>query len=361
MVKYKLSWLLALGLQIAVAKCQSVGVERQASNKVAVPFLLLNTDAVSSGMGGAGAALTMRSSSPDLNPAKVSFLDQRFIVNLTYTPWLRKLVADRKLLYFGGAYKLTDKIALTASLNYLTYGQVEFIDNYQNDLGSIKPSEYIGSLGVSKKFGVNLSIAMRVKLIQSNLYGSGSSTVMIQSGTAYCADVFAIQRIPLERWTKPAQIGLSLELSNIGPKISYFNSPDQKSYLPANLKIGTSLKWLADDQTEIGIALDANKLLVPRNPASLDQGIAESILSSFNPLFGDLGASIGAECDYKKTVSFRVGYNLQENERSLGSFFSVGMGLNHKNIALNVAYLMGNQQKSFLSNTMRLSLGYSIN
>lgn len=360
MVKYKLFWLLAFCLQVCIARCQSIGMESQVSNKLAVPFLLLNTDAVSSGMGGAGSALTMRSSSPDLNPAKVSFLDQRFSVNLTYTPWLRKLVADRKLLYFGGAYKLTDKIALTASLNYLTYGQVELIDINQNDLGAIKPSEYIGSLGISKKFGDNLSIAMRVKLIQSNLYGSGSASVMIQSGTAYCTDIFAIQRIPLERWAKPAQLGLSLELSNIGPKISYFNSPEQKSYLPANLKIGTSLKWSADDQTEIGIALDANKLLVPRNPSALDQGVAGSIFSSFNPLFGDLGAAIGAECDYKKTVSFRIGYNLQENERSLGSFFALGMGLNHKSIAIHVAYLMGNQQKSFLSNTMRLSLGYSI-
>lgn len=361
MVKYKLFCLLLLCLEVGIAKCQSIGIERQVSNKLAVPFLLLNTDAVSSGMGGAGSALTMRTSTADLNPAKVSFLDKRFSVNLTYTPWLRKLVADRKLLFFGGAYKLTDKIGLTASINYLTYGQVELIDTYQNDLGTIKPAEYIGSFGISKKFGDNLSIAMRVKIIQSNLYGSGASSVMIQSGTAYCTDIFAVQRIPFLRWSRPAQLGLSLELANIGPKISYFNSPDQKSYLPANLKIGTSFKWSADEETEIGIALDANKLLVPRDPGSVDEGIAESIFSSFNPLFGDLGASIGAECDYKKTVSFRIGYNMQENQRSLGSFFAVGMGLNHRNIAINVAYLMGNQQKSFLSNTMRLSLGYSIN
>ena len=360
MIKRKLYWILVICLLVNLAKGQSIGRELQVSNKLAVPFLLLNTDAVSSGMGGAGSTLTMRSGTPDLNPAKVSFLEPRFSINLTYTPWLRKLVADRKLLYIGGAYKLTDKIALTASLNYLTYGQVEMTDNYQNDLGNIKPTEYIGNLGISKRFGENLSIAMRLKLIQSNLYGSGASTIMIQSGTAYCADVFAIQRLSLQIWGKDSQLGLGLEVTNIGPKISYFNSPDQKSYLPTNMKIGTSLRLFMDAETEIGIALDVNKLLVPKNPQSNDQSISESIFSSFNPLFGDMGASIGAEYDFKKTVSFRLGYNLQESDRSLGSFFALGLGLNHKNIDLNMAYLMGDQQKSFLSNTMRLSLGYSI-
>ncbi|KQM75241.1 hypothetical protein ASE74_20700 [Pedobacter sp. Leaf216] len=333
------------------------------SNQLAVPFLLLSTDAVSSGMGEAGNALLSDNSTAEPNTAMANFLERRFGVSITYTPWLRELVRDRKLMFAGGFYRFESQMTMTASLNYLSYGQIDLIDINNVNMGSIQPTEYVGSVGISKGFGSKFSLGMKLKLIHSNLYTGADAAVSRQAGTAYCVNVSAFQRFPLNSFHN-SEIAVSVNIENIGPKISYYNRADQRSFLPSNLKIGTAFKTRTTAEGEIGIALDFNKLLVPEKPLNADASVMQSIVSSFSPGgglgIGDIGASIGAQFCYRKTLSFRLGYNLQGDERSPGSFFSAGMGLKRKKIGLNLAYLSGNPQRTFLSNTMRFTLDYSM-
>lgn len=343
------------------AKSQLIDESSMSSGKLAVPFLLLSSDAVSSGMGDSGNALCSSFSTAEPNTAKASFLEEKFALSLTYTPWLRQLVSDRKLMFVGGFYKIGSRITLTASLNYLSYGQIDLIDINRTNLGSIQPNEYVGSFGISKGFGSNFSLGMKMKLIHSNLYSGAGTSVLRQTGTAYCVDLSSYHIFPLN-FSNNAEIAVSLNFENIGPKISYYNQSDQKSFLPSNLKIGTAFKTMTIAGSEFGIAVDFNRLLVPSNDSGTDASVLESMVSSFGPgnSIGDIGISVGTEYIFKRKLAFRLGYNLQGDQRSLGSYFSVGIGVKNKKVGLNMAYISGNPQRTFLSNTMRVTLGYSI-
>ncbi|KQN32351.1 hypothetical protein ASE92_17240 [Pedobacter sp. Leaf41] len=351
------------GFIISTADAQLIEQPNVPTSKLAVPFLLLSTDAISSGMGESGSALLSSSTTAELNTAKANFLVEKFGMNLTYTPWLRKLVSDRKLMFVGGFYKVAPEFTLTASLNYLSYGQTDLIDINQISLGTIQPVEYVGTLGISKSFGSKFSLGMKLKIIRSNLYTGSDSFVFIQSGTAYGVDLSSYHIFPINSFSGNSTIAFAINVENIGPKISYFNQFDQKSYLPTNLKIGTAFKTITSSESEIGIALDFNKLLVPQYQLKSDESVFESIVSSFDGKSGssisDVSVSMGAEYIYNKAVSFRLGYNLQGDKRLLGSFFSAGVGATLKKVSLNMAYITGNPQRSFLSNTLRFTLGYS--
>lgn len=343
------------------AKAQLIEESPEVSGKIAVPFLLLSSDAVSSGMGEAGNALLSSFSNADPNTAKANFLEGKFALNLTYTPWLRQLVSDRKLMFVGGFYKIAPRMTLTGSLNYLSYGQIDLTDMNRTNLGTIQPNEYVASLGISKGFGSNFSLGMKLKLVHSNLYSGAGTSVLRQTGTAYCVDLSSYHVFPVNP-TSNSQIEVSFNLENIGPKISYYNQSDQKSFLPANLKIGTAFKTITSSDSELGFAVDLNKLLVPLNDLNKDAGVLESMVSSFGSGSGiaDLGVSVGTEYTFRKKLAFRLGYNFQGDRRSLGSYFSFGMGVKHKSVGLNMAYIAGNPQRTFLSNTIRFTLGYSI-
>src|SRR5215211_7624615 len=68
----------------------------------AVPFLRISPDARSGGMGDLGVATTPDPSSSYYNLAKVPFNESNAGINLTYTPWLKKLVNDVYLASAAG-------------------------------------------------------------------------------------------------------------------------------------------------------------------------------------------------------------------------------------------------------------------
>lgn len=339
-------------------KAQLIEKNTATENKIAVPFLLLSTDAITSGLGEAGTALQNNNFSANSNTALTGLQEERFKANVTYTPWLRKLVNDRKLIYFGGSYKLNPKLAIVGALNYLSYGQVDLIDINQVNLGSIKPTEYVASIGIAKSFSNRFALGMKMKFIHSNLYSGAGSEVWNQNGTAYAVDISSFHNYPLPSFANNSSLSLAIVVENIGPKISYFNQPDQKSFLPSNLKIGTAYKTEIDPDNEFGLALDFNKLLIPSALDTQDLSVMESIFKSFNS--AKIGLSFGAEYNYKSTVSFRLGYNLQGDKRTQGNFFAFGAGFIYKKLNINMAYITGDPQDSFLSNTLRIGLGYSI-
>ncbi|HOT15591.1 MAG TPA: hypothetical protein PK252_12595, partial [Bacteroidales bacterium] len=64
-----------------------------------VPFINIAPDARSSGMGDLGAATTPDLNSLHWNASKYAFLEDKYGLSTTYTPWLRGLSNDIKLLY----------------------------------------------------------------------------------------------------------------------------------------------------------------------------------------------------------------------------------------------------------------------
>src|SRR5215216_346919 len=96
-------------------------VKAQTGDKInvvttAVPFLRISPDARAGGMGDLSLATSPDASSSYFNLGKVPFNTSPGGVNLTYTPWLKKLVNDVYLASVSGYYKLADDQAISASL-----------------------------------------------------------------------------------------------------------------------------------------------------------------------------------------------------------------------------------------------------
>src|SRR5438270_2206050 len=117
----------------------------------AVPFLRISPDARSGGMGDLSIATSPDASSSYFNLGKVSFNTSPGGVNLTYTPWLKKLVNDVYLASLAGYYKFADDQAISASLRYFSLGSIQFTDAFGNNLYSSNPKEFGVDLGYSRK------------------------------------------------------------------------------------------------------------------------------------------------------------------------------------------------------------------
>src|SRR5438874_5021942 len=81
----------------------------------AVPFLRISPDARAGGMGDLALATSPDASSSYFNLGKVPFNTSQAGVNLTYTPWLKKIVNDVYLASLSGFYKIGDNSAVSAS------------------------------------------------------------------------------------------------------------------------------------------------------------------------------------------------------------------------------------------------------
>src|SRR3954451_11938852 len=78
----------------------------------AVPFLRISPDARSGGMGDISVATSPDASSSYYNLGKVVFNQSPAGINLTYTPWLKKIVPDVYLASASGYYKVDETQAI---------------------------------------------------------------------------------------------------------------------------------------------------------------------------------------------------------------------------------------------------------
>src|SRR5689334_18504652 len=231
----------------------------------AVPFLRISPDARAGAMGELSLATSPDASASYYNLGKVPFNQSKVAVNVTYTPWLKKLVNDVYLASLAGYYKFDDNQAISASLRYFSLGSIQFTDNFGNNLQSANPREFGVDLGYSRKLSDRMGIGVGLKYIYSNLAGgfSGTSNTTYKAGSAVAGDLglyYKGQNELGQGWSFGAS------LSNLGSRISYTNNADQKDYIPANLGIGTTYTRVFDESNKISFGIDVNKLLVPTPP-----------------------------------------------------------------------------------------------
>ena len=67
-----------------------------------VPLLLIAPDSRAGAMGDVGAASKPDANSIHWNAAKLSFTEKKAGLSFSYTPWLRQIVSDIKLMYLSG-------------------------------------------------------------------------------------------------------------------------------------------------------------------------------------------------------------------------------------------------------------------
>ena len=182
---------------------------------------------------------------------------------------------------------------------------------------------------------------------------------------------------------RECQLGLGLNFSNIGSKISYFGD-DRSQFLPANMRLGASLMIPVDEYNRFSIAADANKLLVPTVPkqrdgednASYQQRVIEEysdvgsiagIFKSFSDAPGgfkeeleEIQWSVGAEYVYHDQFSLRAGYHHESENKGNRKYFTVGGGFRMNVFSLDVGYVISTAKSNPLDQTLRFSLAFDM-
>ena len=336
-------------------------------------------DARAAGMGDVGAATDPDVNSQFWNPAKYPFCISRSGIALNYTPWLRQLVNDIDLAYVAGYYRIGDYSAVSGSLRYFSLGEV-YTSEDENAM-TVKPYEMSLDVAYSLMLSEKFSLAAAIRWIYSDLrYNYEEDS---KPASAFAADLAMYYQNYINIGSRECQLGLGVNISNIGSKISYYGD-DRSQFLPANLRIGASLLIPVDEYNRFAISADANKLLVPTVPAQREGessadyqariieeysnvSAISGIFKSFSDAPGGLKEelqeiqwSVGAEYVYHDQFSIRGGYHHESANKGNRKYFTVGGGFRMNVFSLDVGYVIYTAQSNPLDQTLRFSLTFDM-
>ena len=372
-------YMLMMGLVMVAAASAQDKLSQFNQVEYAVISQTIAPDARAAGMGDVGAATDPDVNSQYWNPAKYPFCISRAGVALNYTPWLRQLVNDIDLAYVAGYYRIGDNSAISGSLRYFSLGEV-MTDQSDNAM-TVNPYEMSLDVAYSLMLSETFSIAAGLRWIYSDL--RYDYTEDASPASAFAADFAMYYNNYFNMGSRECQLGLGMNISNVGSKISYFGD-DRSQFLPANLRIGASLIIPVDEYNRFSISADANKFLEPTVPPQQegesaseynDRVIREySDMSSIKGIFKSFGDapggfkeelqeiqwSVGAEYVYHDQFSLRAGYHHESENKGNRKYFTVGGGFRMNVFSLDVGYVISTAQSNPLDQTLRFSLAFDM-
>lgn len=198
--------------------CISSAVTAQDQGSTVFRFLTISPDARSAGLGGHHAAVINPNSSQFIiNPA---FLQESETdrVHLSYLNHL----GDIRFGTANFAREVPGAGIVSASLRYLSYGDLTRLDESGNDLGSASANDLALSLGFGSSITSQLSYGVSMSGIYSSLVGYRSSAISFSGGLIYN---FAGR-----------ETAMGAYISNAGTQIKTYNGISEP--LPLNLAVG---------------------------------------------------------------------------------------------------------------------------
>ena len=392
----------AVGLIMSV---QTVQAQKEIFNPVytGVTSLSIAPDSRAGAMGDVGCATDpyMDINNQYWNPSKYPFTNSQAGISLCYTPWLRKLVSDIDLANLTGYYKLDDYSALSGSLTYFSLGEVfvstdggQSISNF-----AIHPYEMALDFDYSRKLSENFSAAVGMRFIYSDLQYNYDDDVF--PGKAFSADISMFYQNYIGVGRRDCLLGLGLNASNIGSKISY-DGGQTNEFIPTNLRLGMSLTVPIDEFNSFAISADANKLMVPTKPtfrqfldevdpeadardaatiqkytSDYAQWVAGTGYNELSPMAGifksfsdapggfeeelrEIYWGVGAEYNYNDQFFLRGGYHYENEYKGNRKYFTVGAGFHMNVFSLDAAYLISTAQSNPLDQTLRFTLSFDM-
>ena len=347
-----------------------------------VSSLSIAPDSRGGGMGDVGVATDADVYSQHWNPAKYPFNISRAGIGLSYTPWLRQLVSDIDLAYLSGFYRIGDYSALSGSLRYFSLGEVPLDYDEQGEaIDAINPYEMAVDVAYSRMLSETFSAAVALRFIYSDMSThreDGSAP-----GSAFAADIAFYYNNYIMLGNRECMLGLGLNASNIGSKISY-DEGSTSVFIPTNLGIGASLLVPIDEYNTISFNADANKLMVPTVPMQgededdaeyqdrlqkeyYDQSPITGIFKSFHDAPGgfeeelrEIQWSVGMEYMYNNQCAVRAGYHHEDPYKGNRKYWTVGAGFKMSVFSLDASYVISVAQSNPLDKTLRFSLAFDL-
>lgn len=356
--------------------------------QTAIPSLSIAPDARGGGMGDIGAATSADVYSQYWNPSKYATMEEKGGIAVSYTPWLRDIVNDIYLAYLVGYYKLDDKQALSASLRYFSYGEINLTDmpgpsGEVISQGTAKPYEMAIDVAYSRALSQYWNASVALRFILSDLMNGVVDEQAYNAAKSVAADISAFYSRPFDLSDKRvAKLNFGTNISNIGAQPTYDDGATYQ-YLPTNWKLGVNYEFPFDQYNKISVSFDLNKLLVPTTPLESDyetreeyenaledyrgHGALKGIFKSFGDSGGfgeemkEINWSLGGEYSYRDMFMARFGYFHENETKGNRKYFAAGVGFKMKVFEIDAAYLFaaGSNAHCPLDNTLRFSLGFN--
>ncbi|OIO76269.1 MAG: hypothetical protein AUJ85_00910 [Elusimicrobia bacterium CG1_02_37_114] len=267
-------------------------------------FLKIGPSARSLGMAGAFSAVADATDSTYYNPAGLVNVN-RMEVSATYLQYFQ----DVSYGFISGAKPLGEKAAVGAAITYLSVASIE-----KRAGDTAIPDSTFGAMDQA------LTISYARKEVIKKLAVGGNIKLLSQSIDTKSASSFAIDVGGL--YSLKDNLSLALNVQNIGSGVKFDKETDP---LPMNLKLGVAYR-------------PNDKLLVA---GDIDQYVTDQILY----------VAIGAEYQIIKILTLRAGYKYGY-DTSLGTVFSIGLGVNLSDFGLDYAFVpMGD-----LGSTSRITI-----
>lgn len=350
--------------------------------RFSVTSQMIAPDARSAGMGDVGVATDPDAVSQFWNPAKYPFTISRAGVAINYTPWLRQLVSDMDLGYLSGYYRIGDYSAVSASLRYFSLGEVGYSSSSDGKYDmTINPYEMSFDVAYSLMLSEKFSLGAAIRWIYSDL--TYDYTQETTPGSAFAADIAAYYQNYIMLGQRECQLGLGLNISNVGSKIT-FGGSNNSEFIPTNLRLGASLLVPVDAYNKFTISVDANKLLVPTYPIQgadesgtdydarlqkdyYDQSSIGGIFKSFSDAPGgfkeelqEVQWSLGGEYIYNDKFTVRAGYHHESEAKGNMKYFTVGAGFKMNVMSIDAGYVIATAKNNPLDQTLRFTVSFDM-
>ncbi len=254
----------------------------------------------------------------------------------------------------GYAKHYQDLSTFSASLQYISYGDIVARDVSGNDLGKVSSGEYMFSLGAGKAIDSMYSIGSNVKFILSNLADYNASAIALDLSGNYVS--------------KDTYFSAGLLIRNIGTPIKKY-SPNEDLSLPFGIDLGLTRK-LAKSPLRFSLTLENLQrwdltYLDPRFVNQVDPltGQVVEIKEESQLQKGMRHVILGSEFILSDNFHLRFGYNfrrraeLRYEQKPATSGISWGLSLRVSKFKLNYGRATYNHAGStnHISMTVRLS------
>ncbi|MEX0686670.1 MAG: type IX secretion system outer membrane channel protein PorV [Balneolales bacterium] len=341
----------------------------------AVPFLQIEPDTRTAGMGNAGAAVADNASAVFWNPAGLAFQSGNEI-SITHANWLPQFDVGLFYDHLVGKYEIDGIGVVGGHITFLNLGEQTLTDPGSPDpRGTFSSYEIASGLSYGFKINENFSVGTGLRFIFSNLVPANTQVggQTARNGTSVAFDLAGMYKSNTFRvFNRNASISTGFNLSNIGPPIQYADEA-QKDPLPTLLRVGWSytMDLDADGFNTLTLANDFSKIMARNDTSGQAMGVAEALFNSWGsyqrtpdngatyidvPLSEQIMMGLGAEYWYNNQFALRSGFFYESPNNGNRQFLTFGAGLKYDFIGIDFSYLATLEEFHPLANTIRLSL-----
>jgi hypothetical protein len=337
-------------LAITIILLISIPLSLKASDYPGAVFLMIFPGARAVGLAGAFSAIADDAYATYYNPAGLAFQNS-IDFSHSYCDWLPGLYPGMKYKYTCFSLPITKRISIGGSVDYLSTGEVDVINDNGDFLGSYTPYDVAVGTSIGIKVNQYNSVGITGKYIYSldmpdwvleQLFG-------LHGGTA---KLFAFDLGALSTYSSIfGNTSIGLVIQNIGPKIKYTHI-DEGDRLPLAVKLGFSHKITAGTLfPNTNPSFWLFKWFLDQSHISISYDIRKDLADSETPWY-----SYGAEFTPFAVFSVRYGYFIDSDGVRRGSTFSYGLDFKF----LRIDYGDDSDIYDFPTDNKRLSITINI-